>query len=748
MNLIQLQNDLQMSPDQWLQQQLVQPTGQIPQFLVMGELQRRKEMRDGAKAEQPGPRGSMAEEYARGLGQADVGNYGQAMQQAQQGPPPGPPAGNQPGVPPGQGPVGLPPGQPPGGMMTSPIQKGGGMMPPPQGFKDGGAVSRRNWLEQQRRNQERMMQAFLPGSDPMAEMSPYAIPYVQMMELLKQQQPPGAVMQPRSGGGVQDYVPERPFSERELRMIQAKYAGEAEEEYIRLVHNGRTQERMATPPGPLLNTPPIVMPNLPPAQAPQGPPAPPDNRTMLQRFQGAMANQSPDASVMAAEALRGLPPIDISGIGTGPGAEAQARSYQDALQRAQDVPNVLSRRPGRSLGQSIAENLQGRPSNIPLGPQAGMQDYPPDVPRGGQGTSGPEPPPDRPYMGLGGVRNDELDWLRGVLPGSLAASQPNAPGTEPPPDRPFTGSPQVPPGPGGPAGAPPSGRMVAPGGGGGGGARPGPSGNLINEPLTGIMDQIQQAKMPDRYAELIEQNKARKEGLKGNVEDDKGMALLTAGLGIMAGTSPNAMTNIGRGALLGVADWNSATKEMRQAERDIYNADQALAVAQANRDERQIEMAFRAKTHAEEMRERAAARASSSGDAAANRAQMLELRKAELEDNKQNRQEVREQSRITNATRLYEDSSKDINNYQKLIMQGKQAGVDTTQLESDLADARSRQGEARSTLYNQSINQQMRAGNIADARNMSDADVKKKMESGEWKSGMYVRTSRGIVQLP
>lgn len=719
MNLIQLQNDLQMSPDQWLQQQLVQPTGQIPQFLVMGELQRRKEMRDGAKAEQPGPRGSMAEEYARGLGQADVGNYGQAMQQAQQGPPPGPPAGNQPGVPPGQG------------MMTSPIQQGEGMMsppgqspqgmaPPPQGFRDGGEVD---------------------GQSPMAK-------YRRLMELLRRNQmsgmPPGALNVVPSAevyGGEFGAAPHQDYADELSRM-----AMERGNQAPRMPSQGGVQDFQpnAMPPG----TPPIVMPNLPPAQAPQGPPAPPDNRTMLQRFQGAMANQSPDASVMAAEALRGLPPIDISGIGTGPGAEAQARSYQDALQRAQDVPNVLSRRPGRSLGQSIAENLQGRPSNIPLGPQAGMQDYPPDVPRGGQGTSGPEPPPDRPYMGLGGVRNDELDWLRGVLPGSLAASQPNAPGTEPPPDRPFTGSPQVPPGPGGPAGAPPSGRMVAPGGGGGGGARPGPSGNLINEPLTGIMDQIQQAKMPDRYAELIEQNKARKEGLKGNVEGDKGMALLTAGLGIMAGTSPNAMTNIGRGALLGVADWNSATKEMRQAERDIYNADQALAVAQANRDERQIEMAFRAKTHAEEMRERAAARASSSGDAAANRAQMLELRKAELEDNKQNRQEVREQSRITNATRLYEDSSKDINNYQKLIMQGKQAGVDTTQLESDLADARSRQGEARSTLYNQSINQQMRAGNIADARNMSDADVKKKMESGEWKSGMYIRTSRGIVQLP
>ncbi len=65
MNILDVQDNLKNLSDQQLGQLLQQPNGSAPQYLVMTELQRRKEMRK--KVTQDAPRQSMAEEAVSGL---------------------------------------------------------------------------------------------------------------------------------------------------------------------------------------------------------------------------------------------------------------------------------------------------------------------------------------------------------------------------------------------------------------------------------------------------------------------------------------------------------------------------------------------------------------------------------------------------------------------------------------------------------------------------------------------------------
>ena len=50
MNLLKIQDILKGTPDKYLTQMVQQPTGDVPQFLVLGEIQRRKDMRESAQA--------------------------------------------------------------------------------------------------------------------------------------------------------------------------------------------------------------------------------------------------------------------------------------------------------------------------------------------------------------------------------------------------------------------------------------------------------------------------------------------------------------------------------------------------------------------------------------------------------------------------------------------------------------------------------------------------------------------------
>jgi uncharacterized protein HemX len=57
------------------------------------------------------------------------------------------------------------------------------------------------------------------------------------------------------------------------------------------------------------------------------------------------------------------------------------------------------------------------------------------------------------------------------------------------------------------------------------------------------------------------------EDLKSQRGEDKYMAILQAGLGMMAGTSPNALANIGQGASAGIANYGASAKQ-RAAEKN------------------------------------------------------------------------------------------------------------------------------------------------------------------------------------
>jgi hypothetical protein len=53
MNLIEIAEDLKDVPDQYLMQEIQQPTGNFPAYLVVSELSRRKRMRDKVAKEMP-----------------------------------------------------------------------------------------------------------------------------------------------------------------------------------------------------------------------------------------------------------------------------------------------------------------------------------------------------------------------------------------------------------------------------------------------------------------------------------------------------------------------------------------------------------------------------------------------------------------------------------------------------------------------------------------------------------------------
>lgn len=69
----------------------------------------------------------------------------------------------------------------------------------------------------------------------------------------------------------------------------------------------------------------------------------------------------------------------------------------------------------------------------------------------------------------------------------------------------------------------------------------------------------------DLFAEYIARQQAAREGLKKSAEEDKYMAILQAGLGMLGGTSPYALANIGAGAMQGVKGYGES-KRARAAE--------------------------------------------------------------------------------------------------------------------------------------------------------------------------------------
>jgi hypothetical protein len=78
------------------------------------------------------------------------------------------------------------------------------------------------------------------------------------------------------------------------------------------------------------------------------------------------------------------------------------------------------------------------------------------------------------------------------------------------------------------------------------------------------------AKRPKTKAmEGLEKNlKEEAAGEAGEKDQAKGMALFKAGLAIMSGSSPNALQNIGKGAMVGAEEYGGAIKELKKAAKD------------------------------------------------------------------------------------------------------------------------------------------------------------------------------------
>ena len=74
----------------------------------------------------------------------------------------------------------------------------------------------------------------------------------------------------------------------------------------------------------------------------------------------------------------------------------------------------------------------------------------------------------------------------------------------------------------------------------------------------------------DIFAEIIAQRKEDREAIKKSAAEDRNLALLAAGLGMLGGTSPYAFTNIGAGGAKGV-EALAASKARRAAELNALN---------------------------------------------------------------------------------------------------------------------------------------------------------------------------------
>jgi len=74
----------------------------------------------------------------------------------------------------------------------------------------------------------------------------------------------------------------------------------------------------------------------------------------------------------------------------------------------------------------------------------------------------------------------------------------------------------------------------------------------------------------DVFAEMIARNAAQRDEMKKSSAEDRNLALLAAGLGMMGGTSPYAFTNMGQGAMKGV-EYLGASKAKRAAELNALN---------------------------------------------------------------------------------------------------------------------------------------------------------------------------------
>ena len=153
------------------------------------------------------------------------------------------------------------------------------------------------------------------------------------------------------------------------------------------------------------------------------------------------------------------------------------------------------------------------------------------------------------------------------------------------------------------------------GDGGGGGSGGAPSQGSVRE------------RPKSAFEQFIANVKEERAALDKQKRSDKYMALLTAGLGMMSGTSPNAFANIGQGAQAGVASYAASGKQ-RAAERAALNKNLLMG----QRYQSMEDIAGRtADINEARYKDTLAARAAGSGDAASlKQERLLNQREADL----------------------------------------------------------------------------------------------------------------------
>ena len=134
MNILQTEDLIKGLPDQRLLQEAQSPSGDMPQFLLISEVQRRTDMRKRFANQQDQPEGTIAEQI---LNEGMMGTMPQQINPQNAQPPPQQPPPNQPfPLPTGQGmfpnPNQFPPPPPPNAEIA----------PRPQGMAGGGLF---NW---------------------------------------------------------------------------------------------------------------------------------------------------------------------------------------------------------------------------------------------------------------------------------------------------------------------------------------------------------------------------------------------------------------------------------------------------------------------------------------------------------------------------------------------------------------------------------------------------------------------------
>ena len=166
-DLIQVADDLKHMPDGWLAQQAQQPSGMVPPYLVMAEMQRREKLRSGQSKAQA-PESSVAQDMIRNL-YAKIPPTAGLMPQEQ---PPG-------AVPPGMPPVNLTPSA----GALGPTAPGNLRVPPTRTMADGGEVDDEDEgdlynlpLTQEPSRDRLMQQLYIPPAQPAPPAQPVMSP--------------------------------------------------------------------------------------------------------------------------------------------------------------------------------------------------------------------------------------------------------------------------------------------------------------------------------------------------------------------------------------------------------------------------------------------------------------------------------------------------------------------------------------------------------------------------------------------